>query len=93
MARNKPKPSAKSEPIVVSEDSDSDIERFLTEDYPYSEGLVDKPPYDFVKNLPPCLWDNPDFPGIEPPHETLEESSKPLLFKLSLHLAISVGCG
>jgi hypothetical protein len=62
---------------VVSEDSDSDIERFLAEEYPYSEGLCDKPPYDFVKNLPPCLQDNPDFPGIEPPHGTLGESSKP----------------
>jgi hypothetical protein len=77
MARNKPKTLAKSEPIVVSEGSDSDIERFLAEEYPYSEGLCDKPPYDFVKNLPPCLRDNPDFPGIEPPHETLGESSKP----------------
>ena len=62
---------------MVSEDSDSDIERFLIEEYPYSEGLCGKPPYDFVKNLPPCLRDNPDFPGIEPPHETLGESSKP----------------
>jgi hypothetical protein len=77
MARNKPKPPAKLEPIVVSEDSDSDIERFLAEEYPYSEGLCDKPPYDFVKNLPPYLRDNPEFPGIEPPHETLGESSKP----------------
>jgi hypothetical protein len=77
MARNKPKPPAKSEPIVVSEDSDSEIERFLADEYPYSEGLCDKPPYDFVKNLPPCLRDNPDFPGIEPPHGTLGESSKP----------------
>jgi hypothetical protein len=72
MARNKPKPPAKTEPIVVSEDSDSSIERFLAE-----EGFCDKPPYDFVKNLPPCMRDNPDFPGIEPPHETLGESSKP----------------
>jgi hypothetical protein len=77
MARNKPKPPIKLEPIVVSEDSDSEVERFLTEEYPYSEGLCGKPPYDFVKNLPPCLRDNPDFPGIEPPHETLGESSKP----------------
>jgi hypothetical protein len=76
MARNKSKPPAKSEPIVVSEDSDSDIERFLAEEYPYSEGLCGKPPHDFVKNLPPCLRDNPDFPGIEPLHETLGESSK-----------------
>jgi hypothetical protein len=72
MERNKSKPPAKTEPIVVSEDSDSSIERFLAE-----EGFCDKPPYDFVENLPPCLRDNPDFPGIEPPHETLGESSKP----------------
>jgi hypothetical protein len=39
--------------------------------------LCNKPPYDFVKNLPPCLRDNPDFPGIKPSHETLGESSKP----------------
>jgi hypothetical protein len=77
MARNKPKPPVKLEPIMVSEDSDSEVERFLADKYPYSEGLCNKPPYDFVKNLPPCLRDNPDFPGIEPPHETLGESSKP----------------
>jgi hypothetical protein len=77
MARNKSKLPVKTEPIVVSEDSDSDIERFLAEEYPYSEGLCSKPPHDFIKNLPPCLRDNPDFPGIEPLHETLGESSKP----------------
>jgi hypothetical protein len=60
MARNKPKSPVKLEPIVVSEDSDSEVERFLADEYPYSEGLCNKPPYDFVKNLPPCLWDNPD---------------------------------
>jgi hypothetical protein len=76
MARNKPKPPTKSEPIVVSEDSDSEIERFLADEYPYSEGLCDKPPYDFVKNLPPYLRDDPNFPGIELPHETVDESSK-----------------
>jgi hypothetical protein len=73
MERNKSKPPAKTEPIVVSEDSDSSIERFLAE-----EGFCDdKPPYDFVDNLPPCLRDNPDFPGIKPPYETLGESSNP----------------
>jgi hypothetical protein len=77
MARNKSKLPAKTEPIEVSEDSDSDIERFLSEEYPYSEGLCNKPPHDFVRNLPPCLRDNPDFPGIEPFHETLGEPSKP----------------
>jgi hypothetical protein len=77
MARNKSKLPTKTEPIVLSEDSDSDIERFLVEEYPYSEGLCSKPPHDFVRNLPPCLRDNPDFPGIQPHHETLGESSKP----------------
>jgi hypothetical protein len=77
MARNKPKPSANPEPIVVSEDSDSEIERFLANEYPYSEGLCDKPPYEFVKNLPPCLRDDPNFPGIELPRGTLGDSSKP----------------
>jgi hypothetical protein len=77
MERNKSKIPTKIEPIVVSEDSDSDIERFLSEEYPYSEGLCSKPPHDFVRNLPPCLRDNPDFLGIEPLHETLGESSKP----------------
>jgi hypothetical protein len=77
MERNKLKPSINSEPIMVSEDFDSEIERFLAAEYPYSEGLCDKPPYDFVKNLPPCLRDDPNFPGIEIPHETLGDSSKP----------------
>jgi hypothetical protein len=39
LERNRPKPSANSEPIVVSEDSDSEIERFLANEYPYSKGL------------------------------------------------------
>jgi hypothetical protein len=77
MARNRPKPPANSEPIMVSEDFDSDIERFLADEYPYLEGLCDKPAYDFVKNLPPYLRDDPKFPGIELPRGTLGESSKP----------------
>jgi hypothetical protein len=39
MVRNRPKSPANSEPIMVSEDSDSEIERFLADEYPYSEGL------------------------------------------------------
>ena len=72
MERNKSKPPAKTEPIVISKDSDSSIERFLAE-----EGFCDKPPCDFVDSLSPCLRDNPDLPGVKPPHETLGESSKP----------------
>jgi hypothetical protein len=77
MARNKPKPPVQLEPIAVSEDSDSEVERFLAEEYPYSKGLCDKTPYDFVKNSPPYLRDDHEFPGIEPPRETLGESSEP----------------
>jgi hypothetical protein len=73
MERNKSKPPAKTEPIMVSEDSDSSIEHFLAE-----EGFCgDEPPYDFVDNLPPFLRDNHDFPGIKPSRETLRESSNP----------------
>jgi hypothetical protein len=73
MERNNSKPPAKTEPIMVSEDSDLSIERFLVE-----EGFCgDEPPYDFVDNLPPCLRDNHDFPGIKPSRETLGESSNP----------------
>jgi hypothetical protein len=58
MARNKPKPPVNPDPIVLSEDSDSEVERFLASEYPYSEGLCAKPSYDFVSNLPPCLQNN-----------------------------------
>jgi hypothetical protein len=54
-AQNKPKQNIDQKLIVLSEDSDSDIERFLAEEYPYSHGLCSKEPYDYVSNLPPCL--------------------------------------
>jgi hypothetical protein len=73
MERNKSKPPAKTEPIMISEDSDSSIERFLAE-----EGFCgEETPCDFVDNLPPCLRGNPDYPGIKPPFETRGESSNP----------------
>jgi hypothetical protein len=73
MERNKSKPPAKTEPVMISEDSDSSIERFLSE-----EGFCgEETPCDFVDNLPPCLRDNPDYLGIKSFHETLGESSKP----------------
>jgi hypothetical protein len=77
MERNKPKAPVNPDPIVLSEESDSKIERFLASEYPYSEGLCDKPAYDFVKNLPPCLRDDPNYPGIKMPCETPGDSSKP----------------
>jgi hypothetical protein len=73
MERNKSKPPAKTEPVMISEDSDSSIERFLAE-----EGFCgEQTHYNFVDNLPPCLRDNPDYPGIKPSLETRGESSKP----------------
>jgi hypothetical protein len=73
MERNKSKPPVKTKPITIGDDSDSSIERFLAQ-----EGFGDdEPPYDFVDNLPPCLRDNPDYPGIKSPFETRGESSKP----------------
>jgi hypothetical protein len=48
MARNKLKASVESNPILLSEDSDSDVEHFLASEYPYSQGLCPKPLYDFV---------------------------------------------
>ena len=78
MDRNKPKPSTESKPIVLSEDSDSYIEHFLASDYPYSHGLCPELPYDFVTNLPPYLRNNPGYPGIKLPHETLDHFPKPL---------------
>jgi hypothetical protein len=77
LAQNKPKPNANQKPIVLSEDSDSDIERFLSSEYPYSQGLCSEPPYGFVSNLPPCLKKNPSYPGIKLPNETLGDLDKP----------------
>jgi hypothetical protein len=48
MERNKPKPPVDPNPIVLSEDSDSEVERFLASEYPYSQGLCAEPSYDFV---------------------------------------------
>jgi hypothetical protein len=50
---------------VLTEDSDFDIERFLAEEYPYSHDLFSMEPYDYVSNLPPCLKNDPKFPGIK----------------------------
>jgi hypothetical protein len=77
MARNKPKPSVEQKPIDLSEDSDPDIERFLASEYPYSQGLCSEPPYDFMSNLHPCLKNNPSYPGIKLPNETLNNVIKP----------------
>jgi hypothetical protein len=77
LARNKPKPSIHQKPIVLSEDSDSDIECFLASEYPYSQGLCSEPPYDFVSNLPPCLKNNPSYPGIKLPNKTFGNLNKP----------------
>jgi hypothetical protein len=77
LAQNKPKPKAEQKPIVLREDSDSDVEHFLDEEYPYSHGLCSEPPYDYVSNCPPCLKKNPSYPGIKLHNETLGDLSKP----------------
>jgi hypothetical protein len=77
LARNKPKPKVDQNPIVLSKDSDSDIERFLAKEYPYSHVLCSEPPYDYVSNLLPCLKNNPNYPGIKLHNETLSDLNKP----------------
>jgi hypothetical protein len=77
MARNKPKPPVNPNRIVLSEDSDSEVERFLASEYPYSQGLCAEASYDFVSNLPPCLQDDPNYPGIKFPCEAPSHLSKP----------------
>jgi hypothetical protein len=77
MARNKPKPPVEPNPIVLSEDSDSEVERFLASEYPYSKGLCVEPSYEFVSNLPPCLQNDPNYPGIKFPCEVPSFLSKP----------------
>jgi hypothetical protein len=77
LARKKPKQNIDQKPIVLSEDSDSDIEHFLAEEYPYSHGLYSKKPYDYVSNLPPYLKNNPNYPGIKLHNETLGDLNKP----------------
>jgi hypothetical protein len=77
LPRNKPKPNVDQKPIVLSEDSDSDIEHFLAEEYPYSHGLCSKEPYDYVSNLPPCLKNDPNYPGIKLHKETPGNLNKP----------------
>jgi hypothetical protein len=50
--------------IEVSEGSDLEIDKFLAEEDPVSFGLYPDRPYDYVNNLPPCLKDNLELPGI-----------------------------
>jgi hypothetical protein len=89
MERNKSKPPVKTEPITIDDDSDSSIERFLAR-----EGFDnDESPYDFVDNLPPCLKDNPDYPGIKLSFETRGQTSKPPLLEKLLHPVTSVDYG
>jgi hypothetical protein len=93
MARNKPKPPVQLEPIAVSEDSDSEVERFLTEEYPYSEGLCDKTPCDFVENSPPYLRETLNSLVSNHRVKLSGNHQNPLLFRLLHHLVISVDCG
>jgi hypothetical protein len=78
LAWKKPKQNINQNPIVLSEGLDSNIEHFLAEEYPYSHGLCSKKPYDYVSNLPPCLKNNPNYPGIKLHKETPDNLNKPL---------------
>jgi hypothetical protein len=51
--------------IEVNESSDSEIEKFLAEEDPLSFEPHPDRPYNFVDNLPPCLKENPEFPGVK----------------------------
>jgi hypothetical protein len=63
--RNKTNPRAYTiDMIEVSESSDLEIDKFLAEEDPVSFGLYPDRPYNYVNNFPPCLKDNPEFPGI-----------------------------
>jgi hypothetical protein len=77
MERNKPKPHVETNPIMLSEDSDSEVEHFLAGEYLYSKGLCAEPSHDFVSNLPPCLKNDPNYPCIKLPCETLGHFPKP----------------
>ena len=48
----------------------------MASEYPYSEGLCAEPSFEFVSNLPPCLQNDPNYPGIKLPCETPSHSSK-----------------
>jgi hypothetical protein len=93
MARNKTKVPVNPDPVMISEDSDSEIERYLASEYPYSEGLCDKRAYDFVKKLLPCLLNDPNYPGIKMPCETPGDSSKPPLVLSQLAAPPCDQCG
>jgi hypothetical protein len=77
LARNKPKSNPDQKLIVLNEDSDSDIERFLAREYPYSRGLCSETSYDFVSNLSSFLKKNPIYQGIKLHNKTLGDSNKP----------------
>jgi hypothetical protein len=78
-AQNKPKQNIDQNPIVLSEDADFNIERFLAEEYLYSHGLCSKEPYDYVSDLPPCLKNDPNYLGIKLHKETPGNLNKPSL--------------
>jgi hypothetical protein len=92
LAQNKPKPSVEQNPIMLSEDLDSDIERFLAEEYPYSHGLCSKQPYDYVSNFPPCLKNNPNYPGIRLHSETPGGLNKPSPMLSNLEQSSCIQC-
>jgi hypothetical protein len=51
--------------IEVNKRSDSEIDKFLAKEDTLSFGPHPDLPYNFVDNLPPCLKDNQEFPGVQ----------------------------
>jgi hypothetical protein len=51
--------------IEVNKISDSEIDKFLAEEDLVSFDPYPDRPYNFVDNLPPCLKDNLEFPGVQ----------------------------
>jgi hypothetical protein len=77
LSQNKTKTKVNQKPIVLIEDSESHIEHFLAEDYPYSHSLCFEKPYDYVSNLPWFLKDNPNYPRISLHNENHGDLNKP----------------
>jgi hypothetical protein len=51
--------------IEINEDSNPEIEDFLTEEDPYCHKSDPNNPYDYVNNIPLCLKDNKGFTSIK----------------------------
>jgi hypothetical protein len=76
--------------IEVHESSDSKIDRFLVaKDFYSFEPHLDRP-YNFVDNLPPCLKNNPEFPGVKLVNEsTISMEDAPVHNQVCSHATVA----